>query len=158
VQQITLDGRKFTDITHDGENFTGAVHAIGAAQEDYILMHLRLCGATKVLDGQQRPDQSHERAWAFSDCILRGGRKFYILAGCLTEVGKRWNQVAADRNERIFGDITDDFEKATMTVKVSECLTALLDKWKKELDDQAANAEGTPPSNSEHGSGPQRVN
>ena len=160
MQQITLDGRKFISVTHDGEKFTDRVHAVGAKQEDYVLMHLRLCGATKALANRAGLDRSadEERAKEFSDCILRGGRKFYLLAGFLTEVGKRWTQESADRNARIFEDITDDFEKATMTLKVSECLTALLDKWNEELARQSANAEGTSESNSGPGGGPERVN
>jgi hypothetical protein len=37
-----------------------------------------------------------------------------ILAGCLTEVGKKWNLAEAERNAAVFSEITSEAEKIAM--------------------------------------------
>ena len=45
---------------------------------------------------------------------MLAGRSSHILAGCLTEVGKKWNPADADKNAAAFREITDDTEKNAM--------------------------------------------
>jgi hypothetical protein len=42
----------------------------------------------------------------------------HIVAGILTEVGKKWRRDEAERNAEIFADITDTGEKVTMRTQI----------------------------------------
>ncbi len=104
---ITLDGRKFTDVLHA---------PFVANQDDYVLAHLRLAGdVVKVfndLDGVQRTKE--QRADDLFTQILLSGRTYYILAGILIEEGKVWSRAEADANAARFAAITDVEEKKTI--------------------------------------------
>src|SRR5260370_254347 len=104
---ITLDGRKFTDVLHA---------PFVANQDDYVLAHLRLAGdVVKVfndLDGVQRTKE--QRADDLFTQILLSGRTYYILAGILIEEGKVWSRAEADANAARFAAITDVGEKTAM--------------------------------------------
>src|SRR5882762_6555839 len=99
VETITLDGRRFHGF---------ASQALAANEADYILAHLRLAGAEKILndlDGVQRtPEQRAEDVYTQ---ILLSGRTCHILAGFLTEDGRVWNRAEADANAARFAAITD---------------------------------------------------
>jgi len=102
-------------IKLDGREFVGITQSLTSNQDDYVTGHLRRSGANDVLtggDGKKRTDE--ERANELLTYILLSGHKHQILAGCLTEVGKKWTREEADRNAQIFGDITSFEEKTLM--------------------------------------------
>jgi hypothetical protein len=99
----------------DGRDFTGITQTLTASQDDYILAHLRLAGAMDILadiGGKKNPE---EKAEALLTQIQLSGRKPFVLAGCLTEIGKKWTRAEADRNAGLFAEITDEKEKLAMT-------------------------------------------
>lgn len=103
----------------DGRNFQGTTQSVTAAQDDYILGHLRLAGVLEVFadaDGVKR--SAEERARDLLTRILLSGRAPFILAGCLTETGKKWSREDADRNAARFAEITDDDEKKAMRASI----------------------------------------
>ena len=109
-------------ITLDGRSFSGVSQAITASQDDYILAHLRLAGAIDVLselDGKG-PRTREQKAEDLLTRILLSGRKHFILAGCLTETGKKWTREEADRNAAIFADLTDVSEKRAVQSSIVE--------------------------------------
>ena len=97
---ITLDGRKFAGI------------ARGANQNEYIEHQLRVARVIEPTEGDTRTKE--RRADDLVTQILITGRKSYILAGCLTEVGKMWSRPEAEANAARFAGITDPSEKAAM--------------------------------------------
>lgn len=103
----------------DGREFSGVDHKISAAQNDYIQAHLALAGVTDLLveAGTTKPSEEKlgEIRRSFITQILLSGHKSSILAGCLTEVGKKWSRAEADRNAARFDEITDDAEMMEMT-------------------------------------------
>lgn len=108
-ESFTLDGRKFRPVGM----------ALTASQDDYILGHLRLAGALEALSGADGVERASEaKAEELLTRILVSGRAPRILAGCLTEEGKRWTREEADRNAAIFAEITDADEKLAMRAAV----------------------------------------
>lgn len=104
-----IDGREFQPVS---QNLT-------ASQDDYLLAYLRLAGAVEVLtdaDGKQR--EPGKRAEELLTQILLSGRSHHILAGCLTETGKKWTREEADRNAAIFAEITDPAEKGAIRTAI----------------------------------------
>jgi hypothetical protein len=100
----------------DGRDFKGIDHALTAAQDDYLLAHLRLAGAIEVLAeiGSESKRTIEEKSEDLLTRILLSGRTPFILAGALTEVGKKWIREEANRNAAIFAEITDPKEKLVM--------------------------------------------
>ena len=100
----------------DGRDFVGISQALTANQDDYILAHLRLSGAIEVLSDLIGPSKQskEEKAENLLTQILLSGRTHHILAGCLTEVGKKWNRADAERNAAVFAEITAEAEKTAM--------------------------------------------
>lgn len=95
----------------DGRDFVGISQTLTANQDDYILAHLRLSGAIEVLSD---PTNKEKKAENLLTQILLSGRTHQILAGCLTEVGKKWNRADAERNAAVFAEITAEAEKTAM--------------------------------------------
>lgn len=103
----------------DGRDFAVTSQSLTAAQDDYILGHLRLAGVLEVFaeaDGVNR--SAEERARDLLTRILLSGRAPFILSGCLTETGKKWSHTEADANAARFADITDDDEKTLMRASI----------------------------------------
>src|SRR5690348_9806844 len=103
----------------DGREFRGVTESLTAAQDDYLLGYLRRSGATEILAAEDQDkgattESRHARAQQLLTEILLSGYKFHILAGCLTEPGKKWSRREADRNAAIFAEITDPEEKVRM--------------------------------------------
>jgi hypothetical protein len=100
----------------DGREFRGMNHALTAAQDDYLMAHLRLAGAIEVLAeiGSESKRTIEEKSEDLLTRILLSGRTPFILAGALTEVGKKWTREEANRNAAIFAEITDPKEKLVM--------------------------------------------
>jgi hypothetical protein len=104
-ESFTLDGRKFRPVGM----------ALTASQDDYILGHLRLAGALEALSGADGVERTSEaKAEELLTRIMLSGRGPNLLAGCLTEEGKRWTRQEADRNAAIFAEITAADEKLAM--------------------------------------------
>jgi hypothetical protein len=111
---MKLDGREFSDVDQN----------ITAAQNDYVIGHLRAAGALEALAGldpAQRDVTAIDKPSAdFVTRIYLTGRKSFILAGLLTENGKTWTRVEADRNAARFDAITDLEQIAKMGSLISE--------------------------------------
>lgn len=102
-------------FTLDGRVFNGISHSLSANQDDYIVAHLRLAGALEVLqdlDGVKRT--AEQRAEDLLTKILLAGKTHHVLAGCLTEEGKKWSRESADANAARFAEITDPVQKTHM--------------------------------------------
>jgi hypothetical protein len=107
TETITLDGRRFQGITQ----------ALTAAQDDWILVILRRSGTLDLLSKvpKNATDQERgERADELVTTVLESGRNHHLLAGLLTEPGKKWTREEAERNAARFADITDAAEKLAM--------------------------------------------
>jgi hypothetical protein len=102
----------------DGRDFSEVDHSITAAQNDYIVGHLRAAGALEALAGldPERPPNTIDEPPArdFVTRIYLTGRKSFIVAGLLTETGKTWTRVEADRNAAKFDQLTDLEEIKTL--------------------------------------------
>jgi hypothetical protein len=100
-------------ITLDGRTFSGLSQSISARQNDYVLGHLRETGAIGVpteFDGKGARTRE-QKAQDLLTHILKSGCKNFILAGVLTEIGKKWSSEEANRNAALFAGITDGAEK-----------------------------------------------
>jgi hypothetical protein len=112
-------------IELDGRKFHGVTQALSAAQDDYILGHLRRSGAMEILteaDGKKRPDE--KRAELMLTAILLAGETHHIVAGCVTEVGKKWTREEAIRNAEAFAGLTDSEEKRQMRMLIIHLVIA----------------------------------
>ena len=117
---MKLDGREFSDVDH----------TLTAAQNDYIIGHLRAAGALEALAGldpSQRDATTIDKPAAdFVTRIYLTGRKSFILAGLLTQVEgndlgvRRWTRAEADRNAARFDQIQDLEEIALMGKLIAE--------------------------------------
>lgn len=111
-------------IKLDDREFQGTSQSITAAQDDYILAHLRLAGVLEVFAdvdgaaGKTKGRSDEDRARDLLTRILLSGRAPFILAGCLTETGKKWSRAEADSNAARFADITDEDEKKAMRASI----------------------------------------
>lgn len=95
-----------------GREFTSVSQALSAAQDDYILAHLRRSGAMEVLSDAELPEE--KRAEELLTRIMISGETFQVLAGCLTENGKSWSREQAQRNALVFAALTDMESKQAM--------------------------------------------
>jgi hypothetical protein len=99
---IQLDGRKFHGITQ----------GLSAAQSDFIQGYLISSGMEEVLyDADLKKRTNEERTREGLTRLYKSGMKQLLLAGCLTEVGKKWTRAEALRNAERFDEITDQEEK-----------------------------------------------
>jgi len=103
TQPIKIDGRQFHGITQE----------LSAAQDDYLIGQLRLAGALELLLAAQKNPEEH-KAEALLTQILVSGRAPQILAGCLTEDGKKWTHAEAERNATVFAAVTNAEDKQSM--------------------------------------------
>jgi hypothetical protein len=108
----------------DGRDFSEVDHSITAAQNDYIVGHLRAAGALEALAGldpNQRDATTIDKPAAdFVTRIYLTGRKSFILAGLLTQVGKTWTRAEADRNAARFDQVVDLEEIGLMGKLIAE--------------------------------------
>jgi hypothetical protein len=96
-----------------GRKFQGVTQAVTAAQDDYITVVLNDSRAAELIEevARGKKDQS---AQVLLQTILRSGHASKLLAGLLTEEGKKWSRLDADDNARIFSEITNTDEKVRM--------------------------------------------
>jgi hypothetical protein len=102
-------------IKLDGREFAGVSQALSANQETYVQAHMRLAGVLEILEDLDGKKRSKERkARELLTQLMLTGKVFNVMAGCLTEVGKKWSREEADRNAERFGEITDTVEKKAL--------------------------------------------
>ncbi|HLW82551.1 MAG TPA: hypothetical protein VKS20_10985 [Candidatus Acidoferrales bacterium] len=100
---LKLDGREFSVFFKASTS---------AAQDAYVLGHLRASGAIQVLADLNVP--AERVADEMLTRIMVGGETFHVLAGCLTEKDKKWSRKEADRNAAAFAELTDATDRATI--------------------------------------------
>ncbi len=110
---MTTEATEAATIHLDGREFRMIDQGMTAAQDDYLMGQLRLAGAIDVV-ALMKTETAQEKASELLTRILVSGRAPQILAGCMTEVGKKWKRADAERNAEIFGDITDPTDKERM--------------------------------------------
>lgn len=101
-----------------GKEFTLLDQQMTAAQQDYLSARFNRAGVTDlfVMPGQKpTEDELVKLRSEFVARILESGQKSFLLAGMLTEVGKKWSRVDADKNAALFDAITDRAEKEIMS-------------------------------------------
>jgi hypothetical protein len=101
----------------DGRDFVGISQALTAAQDDYIIGHLRAAGARQPLAALLAATTEIDKAEAGEALltqIMISGRLHAVMAGVLTEVGKKWTFAEAERNTAVFRDLTDQDEKVAL--------------------------------------------
>lgn len=96
-----------------GLDFELIGHSITARQDDYLMGHLRLAGVIDVVATMREAD-AEEKSAELLTRILCSGHAPEILAGLLTESGRKWNRKRADEFATMFADATDPIDKATM--------------------------------------------
>ena len=101
-----------------GKTFHGISQALTANQNDYILAKLRLAGCIEVLSDIDEKRTPEQRATDLLTRILDSGFAPYLLAGCLTEDGKKWSRESANKNAEMFGEITDVDEQVLMRTSI----------------------------------------
>lgn len=102
----------------DGREFSGLDRLITAAQNDYLVGHLRLAGSLEVVEalGPKPTELAIDNARIdLVTKIFASGQKSFILAGLLTEDGKKWSRLEADRNAARFDETTDPADLELMT-------------------------------------------
>jgi hypothetical protein len=110
METIRLDAREFQGITQ----------ALSASQDDYLLGHLRAAGALEIIgDLDEKKRTPRKRAEDLLTAVMLAGRTYHVIAGCLTENGKKWTREEADRNAERFSEITDAEEKQAMRVAIT---------------------------------------
>ena len=78
-----------------GLDFELVGDAITTRQDDYLMAHLRRAGVMDVIATMKDAD-AEEKSSELLTRILTSGQKSEILAGLLTESGKKWNRKRAD--------------------------------------------------------------
>ena len=96
-----------------GLDFEPTGQAMTARQDAYLMGQLRLAGVIDVLATMRDADVEAKSSELLTR-ILVSGRAPEILAGLLTEPGKKWNQKRADELAELFGDATDREDKDLM--------------------------------------------
>jgi hypothetical protein len=114
-------------IQLDGREFVGVTQGLTMAQNDFVLVLLDEIGSEKPRDPEEkietasdivakiaRGDKSDGIAQRLLRKILKSGRASELLAGLLTEKGKKWTRREALRNAEIFAEIRDNGEQVVM--------------------------------------------
>lgn len=112
-------------IKLDGREFETSVNGLTAAQDNFILGHLR---SARVFDLFVQGDELSvdEKRIELLTRILVSGRASRILAGLLTESGKKWTHAEAERNAARFDDVTEIEEKQRMRDLLASCVLGFL--------------------------------
>lgn len=113
-----------------GLDFELVGDAITTRQDDYLMAHLRRAGAIDVIATMK---DAEEKSSELLTRILTSGQKSEILAGLLTEPGRKWNRKRADELAETFGDATLKKNQKDRT-----------DKYKAGLGDSDDEDKGSP--------------
>jgi hypothetical protein len=95
-----------------GLTFHGVSQELPAAQDHYLVGQLRLAGCIDFL--VQNKGTPEEAAEGLLTQLLASGRASYVLAGCLTEEGKKWSAASAEVNAEMFDQVKDAASKLAM--------------------------------------------
>jgi hypothetical protein len=115
-------------IRLDGREFHGPTQALTMDQNDFVTTVLEDCGASPIMDeiirdairkkggkaaavDDKPPEQ---RVHSLLRKIVAAGKSTDVVAGLLTEKGKKWKRADAIRNAAIFKEITDTGEQVRM--------------------------------------------
>jgi hypothetical protein len=110
-------------IRLDGRDFVSVDQGLTMAQNDYVLVLLEEIGsetpdsketAADIVAKIARGDKSTDIGQRLLRKILKSGRASEVLAGLLTEKGKRWTRREALRNAEIFAEIRNSAEQVVM--------------------------------------------
>src|SRR5215831_16977353 len=93
-------------ITIAGRQYHGVSQELSAAQDDYLIGQLRRAGALELVLAAD-PRNAAETAESLLTQIMISGRSPEVLAGMLTEVGKKWTFEDAQKNAKLFAEITE---------------------------------------------------
>jgi hypothetical protein len=96
-----------------GRQFQGVTQELSAAQDDYLIGQLRKAGALELVLSADET-KAEQTAEALLTQIMISGKSPEVLAGVLTEVGKKWTFEDAQKNARIFAEVTDIDSKREM--------------------------------------------
>jgi hypothetical protein len=121
-----------TEVIHlAGREFHGVDQGLTMAQNDFVLSLLDEIGTEEPRDPKEtietasdivakiaRGDKSDGIAQRLLRKILKSGRASDLLAGLLTEKGKRWTRSDALRNAEMFADIRDSDAQIKMRNEV----------------------------------------
>ena len=94
----------------DGRTFEFTLSLLTAAQDNFVVGHLRAAGVYDIFAQDSRLSLEEKRIELLTRLLI-SGHATAVLAGMITEAGKNWNQRDADRNAQRFNDITDLAEK-----------------------------------------------
>jgi hypothetical protein len=100
-------------ITIAGRQFHGVSQELSAAQDDYLIGQLRKAGALELVLSAD-PQKAEQTAEALLTQIMISGKSPEVLAGVLTEVGKKWTFEDAQKNAQVFAEVTDIDSKREM--------------------------------------------
>ena len=110
-------------IRLDGRDFVSVDQGLTMAQNDFVLVLLEEIGsespesketAADIVAKIARKDKSPDLGQRLLRTILKSGRASEVLAGLLTEKGKRWTRREALRNAEIFAEIRDNVAQVAM--------------------------------------------
>ena len=96
-----------------GLDFELAGQQFTARQDNYLMAQLRLAGVVDVVATMKDADVEAKSSELLTR-ILLSGRAPEILAGLLTEHGKKWSAKRAEELAELFGDATDREDKDLM--------------------------------------------
>jgi hypothetical protein len=108
---------KDAPIVIDGREFFGISQTLTAAQDDFVLVALTETSALETIAAAKKAETVAERleyARTLITNVLKSGKQFALLAGFLTEKGRKWTRDEAMRNAERFADVTDVNEKLAM--------------------------------------------
>jgi hypothetical protein len=96
-----------------GLTFHGVTQGLPAAQDHYLIGQLRLAGCLDFLVNAKglSPEDAAE---GLLTRLLVSGRASQVLAGCLTEEGKKWSVASAESNAAMFDEVKDAGSKSAM--------------------------------------------
>ena len=107
-----------TAITLDGRDFESSLKGLTAAQDHFVLGHLRLAGAVDLFIPGCALTIEEKRVELVTRLLI-SGRATLIVAGILTERGTKWTRAEAEKNALRFNDITDLDEKTRLRETLS---------------------------------------
>ncbi|HEX9255861.1 MAG TPA: hypothetical protein VF938_09955 [Candidatus Angelobacter sp.] len=96
-----------------GLTFHGVSQELPAAQDHYLVGQLRLAGCLDFLINA-KGGTAEEAAEGLLTRLLVSGRASQVLAGCLTEDGKKWSVSSAEANAEMFDQVKAPESKAAM--------------------------------------------
>jgi len=114
---MTEEKKEGAAIVIDVRKVVGTTETLTAAQDDFVLVALTETSALETIAAFKKEattEAREERARSLITNVLKSGKQFQLLAGFLTEKGKKWTRDDALRNAERFADVTEMSEKLVM--------------------------------------------